>query len=89
MNWRPGDIAIIKDGGGPCRYPELFGTECQLLEYLGDWSSLNGTVKKGWNVDIDGNPEFIVAERCLHPLPPHDEIGSWDDCVFKPRELAT
>jgi len=88
MSWKVGDIAILICVRGLWKDPELQGTEVELIKYLGDVPSKSfpGTITRAWEVEtILGLKR--VAERVLRPLPPPNEVTSWEDSVFKPREL--
>ena len=77
MNWKVGDIAIVCG----VNYPEnsyWIGTEVELL---GEVENIYG---HGWWVA----PNDWFLDKNLKPLPPPNELTSWDDCICKPKELV-
>ena len=82
MNWKPGDMAIVLPNEG-----ELSGGQVvKLVRFLGDWVGRN-KVLNAWEVDYNYEP-FAANECYLQPLPPQEK-GSWDDCVWQPKELVS
>jgi hypothetical protein len=84
-NWKVGDIAIIRENTHctPSFMESFRGHECTLVRKL--WWSF----KYDWKIEIQGWAHGAdVQETALRPLPPPNELASWEDCVFKPRELV-
>ena len=91
MIWNVGDVAIIRphnDGRLP------IGCEVILVKHLGPtW----GTIASGerllannaWEVEQNYCAETVAcSEALLAPLPPPNEVTSWEDCVFRPSVLV-
>ena len=91
MNWKAGDVAIILPHNDGALMP---GTEVFLIKYVGDIGGTTGngeevTARNAWMVDAGYCSEMGVSEAVLGRLPPPNELSTWEDCVFKPRELVT
>jgi hypothetical protein len=86
MNWEVGDVALcITPGSGmegkevTILTPAYSAPEKPDLVHEVDPGFPPGSNYRSWGAE----------RRHLRPLPDPNELGSWDDCVFKPRELAT
>jgi len=82
MKWQVGDVAILIDDGkvygeGCC----ILGEVCILIKW--DLS------EQMWLVDVGGEPDWLVNELCLRLLPDGNQASTWEDCIFKPKELVT
>ncbi len=85
MNWNPGDIAIYVG-------PDLDRIIGQTVEII----SITDSRLEPWdNCAIhtsEKSPHSSGLWGCrfseLEPLPPLNEVTTWDECVFKPRELV-
>jgi len=86
MNWKVGDIAILvrfpgdKMTGGSNRY---VGEQVTLV------SPIFFIDQHLWHWRIELSDGFLVnaCERHLKPIPPPEEKGSWEDCIWKPQEI--
>ena len=78
MNWKIGDIAIVH---GLFHDVGWNGREIIIasIQYV-DWA--------GFNVYWVEDKSACLKAINLKPLPPHEEPGSWDECVWKPKELV-
>ena len=84
MNWEVGDIAICITPGSP-----MEGKEVTILTPAyprPDKIDLVHHVDPGFPVGPYAG--WGAERRHLRPLPDPNESGSWDNCVFKPRELV-
>lgn len=83
MNWKIGDVAII------CNvtvHTEYNGMEVTIL------SELRMSVYGDLVYDTDAPPKngadiTVVQPKYLRPLPPPNEVTTWDTCEFQPKEL--
>ena len=84
VNWQIGDIAICTTPGS-----EMDGKEVVILSAA--WPHHDKIDLVHW-VDPGFSPGDYAGwgaeRRHLRPLPDPNEPGTWDDCVFKPRELV-
>ena len=80
MNWQIGDVAIlVNDGTCMPDCLEFMGSECLIL------CACSG-IPYDWEVDCGG--EILETRNSsLRPLPPPNEVTTWDTCEFQPREL--
>ena len=88
MNWKVGDIAILIDGPGWIGNRHLIGCECEILSLSADCD-----VAGSFSIDIFGFPSendypWASHPQYLKPLPPPNEVTSWDECIWKPKELV-
>ena len=95
MNWKVGDIAICITPGS-----KMEGLEVEIVSalqgpdkaYEADGSK--GSVGSHHEVDpgmptvMHGNV-WCAQPNELIPLPPANEVTTWEECIFKPRELVT
>jgi hypothetical protein len=83
MNWKPGDMAIVKNCGTA---PEYNGEIVHIKSYP---YLCNKTLTE-YLVDI--SPLGVYCKANVVVLFPIDYDGydttSWDDCVWKPKELV-
>lgn len=90
MNWNVGDFAILSPSLG---FPEHTGKIVEILSPLRRaWlSDENGKCFEAdaYHIDIDGNRNWNALPIELHPLPQESETTTWDECIFKPKELVT
>ena len=90
-NWKAGDVAIIAPHGDG-RLPA--GSEVLLVKYVGNtWGTTASgdrvLARNAWSIEQDCCPEKVVCSEALfRPLPPPDEVTSWEDCVFQPKVLV-
>jgi hypothetical protein len=93
MNFKPGDLALhigkrhnnlivevlshLQHGKLMCRD----GTETPAMDYY--------EVDPGFSVTNPDSRGWGAVAKDLVPIPPDRDVGSWDDCVFKPGELIT
>ena len=86
MDWEIGDVAICITPGS-----QIEGKEVTILTPAyprPDKADLVHEVDPGF--PPGGAYRAWGVERChLRPLPDPNLPGTWDDCVFKPRELVT
>lgn len=84
-----GDIAIfMHPGAGPAGHlvtiieplapRPVYGTDDPVPVYI---------VDPGFPTERPGSLGWGARPKDLKPLPGDEELGSWDDCVFKPKEL--
>lgn len=81
MFWKPGDIGIIIQTGKVIEYAHCVGREFTVLRPC----TLRGP--GWWYIDLQGEGEMWAYEECMRPLPPPNEVTSWEDSVWKPKEL--
>lgn len=78
-----GEVAILQNG---VKYPELNGTEVTIVEGL-DYrlNPVSGELVLCYITDLimDGKCPLAPAP---HQLRKKFDSGSWDDCLFKPKE---
>ena len=93
MSWKVGDIAI-------CITPdsEMEGCEVEIISGLKKHMSMDvgGIAREVLQHYVDpGIPPrkgcigWGAAPQNLIPLPPANEVTTWEECIFKPRELVT
>jgi len=82
--WKSGDVAIIAphDGAIPA------GEEVLLTKFLGDQRLGDRVINQVWVVCYGGELGWWASEGLLRPLPPPNEVTSWEDCIFKPKEVV-
>ena len=83
MNWKIGDIAIVVKSGyiDPTVVDmRIFGEEVEIIGL--------GVDDYDWEIQDRSGERYYTREKCLRPLPPPNEITSWDECIFKPMELV-
>ena len=86
MNWNVGDKGII------CGVPQGF-YGCDIN---GSVVTVTSPVNEGGKICIedvrcaDGIASSILPKH-LKPIPDNDsrQVTTWDECIFKPRELVT
>ena len=85
MDWNVGDVAVCITPGSP-----MEGKEVTILSPaypVPDKTDLVHEVDPGFSPgDYSG---WGAERRHLRPLPDPNERSTWDDCVFKPRELVS
>ena len=85
MDWNVGDVAVCITPGSP-----MEGKEVAILSPaypVPDKTDLVHEVDPGFSPgDYSG---WGAERRHLRPLPDPNERSTWDDCVFKPRELVS
>ena len=81
MNWKVGDIAIVQNA---IICSHFNGMECEIIAIAPDKRLWNESYEAGILV---GGQEKSCMFYNLKPLPDGNEKGSWEDCVFKPKEL--
>lgn len=85
MKWKIGDVAICITPGSP-----MEGKEVTIVSDANKYSGKTDLVHM---VDPGFPPGDYVGwgaeKRHLRPLPDPNELSTWDDCVFKPRELVS
>ena len=82
MNWKIGDIAILIGCGYAPNCKHNVGRECELI-------SIACEDGYDWVIVAQGElREMLVQAKHLQPLPPPNEVTSWDDCIFQPQELV-
>ena len=86
MNWKPGDRAIVNYPSGFVHGMVVTVTSDLMLISC----PINGTYM-GHEIDVPqpGHPGQSLAfePHELRPIDDGNELGSWSDCVFKPKEL--
>ena len=93
MNWNIGDIAICITPGS-----DMEGLEVEIVSGLSRHMamSVSGIVRELLQHYVD--PGIPPRKGCvgwgalpqhLKPLPPANEVTTWDECIFKPRALVT
>ncbi len=84
MDWQIGDVAICITPGS-----EMENREVTIIS---DAFMQPDKIDLVHEVDprfpLDYYPRWGAERRHLRPLPDPNEPGTWDDCVFKPRELV-
>jgi hypothetical protein len=90
MNWKPGDRGILVN----CRDLENEGLECEIIA-VPAWGRDRQTGERFVGIYIiTTTGEWCAYPYQLKPIPPDEdeydgyEVTSWDDCVFKPKELV-
>ena len=84
MNWKVGDIAVFH---GLVKYPELNGLETQIVEIDVDYVD-----ESTWHECIDMTDKKGIAwfrPVNLRPIYDGNELSTWDECAFKPKEFVT
>jgi hypothetical protein len=85
LNFKPGDLAIIS----PNAYTSdpslefMRGQVVELIKYLGDFQY----TRNAWQIKFLLSIDLMISETLLIPLPGPSEKGSWENCVWKPKEL--
>ncbi len=85
MNWEIGDVAICIRPGSP-----MEGKEVTILSPaypVPDKIDLVHQVDPGFSAGPDAG--WGAERRHLRPLPHPNELSTWDDCAFKPKELVS
>ena len=60
-----------------------------LESFIGEEVTLVGPASLGWRLDLPGySRDLDCSERHLKPLYDGNEKTSWEDCVWKPKELV-
>ena len=86
VNWKPGDIAICITPGSPMENREVTIVEGPFrVDYKPDFVYI---VDPGMPVGPGPYLCWGAERRHLRPLPDPNSPSSWDECVFKPRELV-
>ena len=86
MNWKPGDRALIYHPN-PARNAHAVGTLCTILRL-----AAVGFTEEYYSITADAVPcsdprGLAVKAKYLRPIPGDEELGSWDDCVWRPKIL--
>ena len=85
MKWEIGDVAICMTPGSP-----MEGKEVTIVS---DAMIFPGKIDLVHMVDPGFPPGdyfgWGAEERHLRLLPHPNELSTWDDCVFKPREVVS
>ena len=81
MNWKPGDIALVKI---PELSLDILGLNGEIVTLKArapqfDWQATDGTA---WIIESGG----CVAEHCLHPIYDGNEKTTWEDSVWRPQK---
>ena len=91
MNWNIGDIAICITPGS-----NIDGLEVEITSGLHSAPSsephTNGVAMYTIDPGFPPPPPFThyaSTPQNLIPLPPANEVTTWEECIFKPRELVT
>ena len=88
MNWKIGDIAVVD-----CTTSIIHGYEVEILSDLRDLCFRDHGRLAGYEIDPGIPPlhadskGWAAPHEHLRPLPPPNEVTSWEDCVFQPKEL--
>ena len=86
MNWKAGDVALLVN----TFYGIHENHECVITgpfkTTINDERNPAGTV--GYLIECCGTEYFVTPDQ-LRPLPPPNELSTWDECVFKPLEFVT
>jgi hypothetical protein len=85
VNWEVGDVALCVTPGSP-----MEGKEVTILSPAfprPEKSDLVHIVDPGF--PPSDYFDWGAERRHLRPLPDPNEPGSWDNCVFEPRELVS
>lgn len=85
MDWNVGDVAVCITPGSPMEGKEVTiisdaFTEPDKIDLVHRVDpGLSPGEYSGWGAE----------RRHLRPLPDPNEPGTWDDCVFKPKEIVS
>ena len=85
-NWEVGDVAICITPGS-----EMEGKEVIVLTSafeVPDWPDLVHEVDPGFPPGDDWSG-WGAERRHLRSLPDPNRPGTWDECIFKPKQLVT
>ena len=86
MNWKPGDMALVKI---PEPSLDRLGLNGEIVTLKArapqfDWQATGGIA---WIIEFGGSAEIsCVSERCLHPIYDGNEKTIWEDCVWQPQK---
>ena len=96
MNWKAGDVAIIKTGISCAPgYEKYCGSECELMAYVGDQEPteiIDGTtwsVQDAWHVLCGSDQIAVSADALLRKPYDGHKTCSWEDVVWCPAETVT
>lgn len=90
MKWCPGDVALIKSHVGGCL---IAGTEVMLVKFWGTKPGRDARtgewllVDMAWEVELYPGNTAYCSEILLTPLPPPEQVSTWDEAIFKPKIL--
>ena len=87
MNWKPGDVALTVN----CRHGINENKECAILSNYGAIGMCLDTRMsyQGWLIQAADGVTYCAKAKHLKPLPPPNEVTSWEDCIFQPTELVS
>ena len=91
MRWQVGDVAICVDPGS-----RAFGMEVEIISNLQEFYSSREDrhyfIGHRYNPGIPAHfPHNSWASEPQHfePLPDGNQASTWEQCIFKPKELVT
>lgn len=84
MRFKPGDLAEVLPHDGNIPGGEIV----TIISYEGVYDNGLKRCENCWNVNWNGDKEWVVNDRVLKPLYDGNEKTSWEDCVWQPKELV-
>ena len=81
MNWKPGDMAIIVES----MTAKSVGQECEIIgpSHLSGWLYVDCP----YLGQAPTQPYWSAMPEWLRPIYDGNETTSWEDCIWKPKEL--
>ena len=87
-NWKVGDQAIIYHPNPHPNKAKYVGLRCTILRLDTDCVG----PKLRYSIHVPGHPAkdergWGIQPKYLRPIPKHQELSSWDECAWRPKDL--